>query len=514
LRNIPVNKVEPTMNTDEEYYLGLYERHAEARAGRRNRRRISKISKRRIKRRRGALDAYFNLKTRRYQLWLRQNYLRLLAIAILLFFGGYEIVALRDPLYYVKIPGPVHQSTLANRVMPPPPPNVSSETTALEKKRGESKGGSLQSTTPMTLTSQSQNSEPSLKDETKVNNPNQDVAKDESTTRIASISKDEEKRPRQNNVRKAGSHTPTSSVKSLPGQKSLEYPNKQKTVAPPTVASKATLTEIISDEPADAEAPEAKSRIPKSPPKISPSTNAHRSALPRMQSGHSTRSKTGKALSSDPGTIPGANENFWKWFQDSKGAEGAGASSVECPEESTRLCQMFYKFIRKYKIRTIYDVSCAKNLQWMPVILSKIGNEIWGFKYHCGEYDNEKLASAKISLKEFDFVEFDKRMWWKDGFPADIQLAFAWDVLPHTAYGRVWSFFVNARKYDITYILVDNYPGLSNDPSPQRMHLNLRKHPFRFPAAKEVVQNVTEPNDTEKRQLLFYETIMLPENIG
>lgn len=49
--------------------------------------------------------------------------------------------------------------------------------------------------------------------------------------------------------------------------------------------------------------------------------------------------------------------------------------------------------------------------------------------------------------------------------------------------------------------------------SPKRMFINLRKHPFRFPAAKEVVQNVTEPGETEKRQLLFYESSMLPENL-
>jgi hypothetical protein len=156
----------------------------------------------------------------------------------------------------------------------------------------------------------------------------------------------------------------------------------------------------------------------------------------------------------------------------------------------------------------------VKNIGWMPIILNKIGNELWGFKYHCSEHVIAELAEAKSALKEFKFVEFDDRMWWKDGFPSDVELVFAWDVLPHIAYGRVWSFFVHARKQEVTYILVDNYPGMTNDPSPHRMHLNLRKHPFRFPAAKEVVQNITEPGETEKRQLLFYETVALPDNIS
>lgn len=73
---------------------------------------------------------------------------------------------------------------------------------------------------------------------------------------------------------------------------------------------------------------------------------------------------------------------------------------------------------------------------------------------------------------------------------------------------------MNVRRANVKYVLVDNYPGILNDPSPERFYLNLRKHPFRFPAAKEVVQNVTQVGETANRQLLFYETPMLPDNLG
>lgn len=253
------------------------------------------------------------------------------------------------------------------------------------------------------------------------------------------------------------------------------------------------------------------------------------------------------------GAEPGAGQNFWQWFQDNKGSEkGAVSNAITCPEENKRLCQMFYKYLRKYKIRCIFDASCAVNVEWMPEILQKAGNELWGFKYYCSVTDEAKMATAKEKLSSLNFVEFIPDHWWRDGFPDDTELLFAWDTLPHIAYGRVWNFFVKAKKQEIKYILVDNYPGIMNDPvsqqlfhqcsatqkgtfgdhawlltffaslfiqfshsfqSPKRNYLNLRKHPFRFPAAKEVVQNVTEPGETAKRQLLFYEGSTLPDNL-
>lgn len=214
------------------------------------------------------------------------------------------------------------------------------------------------------------------------------------------------------------------------------------------------------------------------------------------------------------GTAPGANENFWDWFQATKHAADSGRTKIDCPEENKRLCEMFYKLVRKYKIRSVYDASCSKNVGWMPTVLRKISSEIWGFKYHCGETQEDLMASAKAALEGFNFATFTSEKWWRYGFPRDVELVFAWDVLAHTAYGRVWTFFVYCRKQEVKYVLVDNYPGILNDPSPERFYLNLRKHPFRFPSAKEVVQNVTETGETANRQLLFYEGVTLPDNLG
>ncbi|KAK1866743.1 hypothetical protein I4F81_009258 [Pyropia yezoensis] len=94
----------------------------------------------------------------------------------------------------------------------------------------------------------------------------------------------------------------------------------------------------------------------------------------------------------------------------------------------------------------------------------------------------------------------------------DVGLVFAWDVLAHTPYGRVWGFFVRARVDGVGLVLFDNYPGLVNNPSPRRRYLNVRKHPFRFGQATEVVQNVTEGSgEAVRRQMLLYKVSTLPE---
>lgn len=169
--------------------------------------------------------------------------------------------------------------------------------------------------------------------------------------------------------------------------------------------------------------------------------------------------------SKSDGANPGAGENFWRWFQETKDdGKGTVSDTVNCPEENKRLCTMFYKYIRKYKIRSVYDVSCVKNLDWMPEILQKAGSELWGFKYYCSATDEEGMTKAKEKLSSVKFVDFVSELWWRQGFGQKPELLFAWDTLAHTAYGRVWHFFVKAKSQNIKYILVDNYPGILNDP--------------------------------------------------
>lgn len=227
-----------------------------------------------------------------------------------------------------------------------------------------------------------------------------------------------------------------------------------------------------------------------------------------------TDSASSTSSGSSGGSEPGAGENFWQWFQESKGNANHNVSAtIQCPDDSKRLCTMFYKYIRKYKIRSVFDASCGKNVEWMPKILKAAGGELWGFKYYCSSTDDEEMANAKEKLSSMSFVEFSSDAWWKTGFPSKIEMLFAWDTLAHIAFGRVWNFFVKAKSSQVKYILIDNYPSLTNDPSPDRQFINVRRHPFKFPAAKEVVQNVTEPGETAKRQLLFYETQSLPGNL-
>lgn len=201
-------------------------------------------------------------------------------------------------------------------------------------------------------------------------------------------------------------------------------------------------------------------------PDIDPRLSRRRppdSTIGTQRDSETDNSKTESAA--EKGAEPGAGENFWNWFQEAKGSETTGASkSLACPEDHKRLCQMLYKYLRKYKIRRIFDVSCEKNYEWMGDILKKVGNELWGFKYYCSLWSGEKAPEARRILGGLPFVEFDDAKWWRAGFASDTELLFAWDTLAHLAYGRVWNFFVKARKQDIKYILVDNYPGILNDP--------------------------------------------------
>jgi hypothetical protein len=511
-------------NAEDEYYLGLYERHADARAGRRNRRRVTGSGQRSLRKGRGALDAYFRIKSRKSQLCLRKNYVRLIAVVLFLFFIGYEIIALRNPLLsptnndlplHVPSSPPVIPPHVQTIVLPKPIAPATQQEPEQDAKILSSLPASTSSAVLVNPRPRSQTETPRAQTNSQLSNNatfTSNKAQERSSSGDPESANDIDVTKQPNQVAKPHANKGRSpalpiGLKKMPSVLKAEQPM----IAPETAPD---LPDTLANEPADADnfETESQSRI-----------NAPKFAKPKATkpvAGFTRKSRPSKVpkqiagSENDSGALPGADENFWRWFQESKGTEGSGPSSVDCPDENKRLCQMFYKFIRKYKIRTIYDVSCAKNIGWMPIILHKIGNELWGFKYHCSEHVIAELAEAKNALKEFKFVEYDDRMWWKDGFPSDVELVFAWDVLPHTAYGRVWSFFVHARKQEVTYILVDNYPGMTNDPSPQRTHLNLRKHPFRFPAAKEVVQNITEPGETEKRQLLFYETVALPANIS
>ncbi|GAB0489261.1 hypothetical protein MMPV_000478 [Pyropia vietnamensis] len=235
-------------------------------------------------------------------------------------------------------------------------------------------------------------------------------------------------------------------------------------------------------------------------------------------------------------------------------------------QPSARLCATFYKTVRKYKVRRVVDISCAANVGWMRAVVARLGSELWGFSYVCMAAEAAETASNEAAFAAAaaeqgraeagsalagappavpSWVTFETRRWWKEGFggtppaeagstaaasavaasaaaaadPAgggggtgDVGLVFAWDVLAHTPYGRVWGFFVRARVDGVGLVLFDNYPGLVNNPSPRRRYLNVRKHPFRFGQATEVVQNVTEGSgEAVRRQMLLYKVSTLPE---
>lgn len=69
---------------------------------------------------------------------------------------------------------------------------------------------------------------------------------------------------------------------------------------------------------------------------------------------------------------------------------GEGTEGVEGVENPTsplmkarRTRDALQIVLKKYNIRSIVDVPCAANAQWMPEFLVKLDYEVPGFQYHC-----------------------------------------------------------------------------------------------------------------------------------
>lgn len=513
------------MNSDDDYYVDLYERHAEARANRRARRRS--WSRQQWDKRREAQKLFQSgcYKLRHPRKWLMHNAFRISSFAICVFLIVCELIFLRESIV-------AHKTAAANTSYIHHESNhqiAPSSSTANSNLPSHALSQQVESDKTNPLPSALRHVEPSnsgsAEQASSINATRDNGEREQSVGSEAAKHVVVTEAPQLKATLSSSSvvHGGATQVHNAAAQsaKSVSEPENDVAVEPEARGEFARGeqrrkrekydSDVAAVRAMEAEPADASSDVHLSKKRASKKINEK---MPSGSSDSPPSRQNPESEASERRAEPGAQENFWKWFQESKGSENASSGELECPSDVSRLCQMFYKIVRKYKIRAVFDVSCPNNVGWMPSILEKLGNEIWGFKYYCSESTKGDIAAVKDAFDKVSFVEYDRRQWWRAGFPDDVELVFAWDVLAHTAYGRVWSFFVHARKQDIKYALVDNYPRVSNSPSPKRMYVNLRKHPFRFPAAKEVVQNVTEPGETANRQLLFYEVSMLPENVG
>lgn len=530
------------MSSDDDYYVELYERHAEARKGRRARRRGSGGNGASAGRR--GLDKYRGQKARRSKGCVLQSSMRIAGVVFIAVIAAYELYLFRgsdtstgsektDMIEKLSVAADEEGSygknvpkSLQGSDSDTSPDNIRT-TTSGEAQAPPTSGDARTSVNVSTIASegtdeQSPSPSPEKNPQLAENGGTEKVIAAEAVNSKVEVPAYPPLKKKvvgtQSAIDKLGeSDNKGESTLSLQSEGTTKSKKKETETA--THSRKKTKEDEseIDTESADSETRSHGETSKESDSKKVVKELNNRAGKGKPDRDDQTRSDTKLNTGNrDVGSEPGAKENFWKWFQESKVTEGTGASSVECPDENHKLCQMFYKYARKYKIRSIFDASCGKNLGWIDVPLKKISNELWGFKYYCGEPDATRMEEAKERLKEFSFVEFDDRKWWKSGFPEGVELLFAWDTLAHTAFGRVWSFFVNVRKQDIKWVLVDNYPAIMNDPSPKRQYINLRKHPFRFPAATAVVQDVRETGEEEtvKRQLLLYEGPALPDNLG
>eukprot|EP00183_Erythrolobus_madagascarensis_P006501 CAMPEP_0185845170 /NCGR_PEP_ID=MMETSP1354-20130828/1204_1 /TAXON_ID=708628 /ORGANISM="Erythrolobus madagascarensis, Strain CCMP3276" /LENGTH=496 /DNA_ID=CAMNT_0028545065 /DNA_START=1379 /DNA_END=2869 /DNA_ORIENTATION=+ len=228
----------------------------------------------------------------------------------------------------------------------------------------------------------------------------------------------------------------------------------------------------------------------------------------------------------------GSEVGFLQWFQRTGDGEvHESKRNLTCPEETPhrQLCNNLYKIVRKNKLRHIADLNCAHNAHWLETVVAKLAEEFWGFTYTCMSPSEEVIESLKQNpalqpLK--NVLGFRHTMWWK---PADaaqsdggaklpplkpVDMYFAWDVLAHASYGRIWSFLRTVKAENVRFLLFDHYPAIPNDPSPVRTTINIRRHPFKFDKPLSAISNVTEPgedNEEVRRQVVLYGVDQIPE---
>lgn len=457
------------MTSEDEYFDFQERRYDRRRSSNRPRRRGSATSRRR----RRYDDGYIAQKSRRAKAWYNRNVPRLMAAGMFLFLLAYEVVILKGPLTDKELV-PTRDSSLSNSVIAhasvshPRDPllqedDEESPSNATRKRAAPSQPPPTTSSAPKSKPRTPVSIESGATTADRVRAAANALPADENTDA------DETDPPPYRPLRKhkrPSAHTESVKVA------------KRKKPSPASALSLESQAADVDDDLDDDPDVEVKKSSASSKSRSSSRSSSRAPSTSSRSKGAS--SATDADIDANPpiarkhgkigegGAEPGAGENFWQWFQENKGSEkGAVSNTINCPKENKRLCEMVYKYLRKYKIRCIFDASCAVNVDWMPEILQKAGNELWGFKYYCGVTDAEKMVTAKEKLSSLNFVEFVPDHWWRDGFPEDTELLFAWDTLPHIAYGRVWNFFVKAKKQEIKYILVDNYPGIMNDPVSQ-----------------------------------------------
>lgn len=435
---------------DDDFYQERASRRYETRSSSRPRRRNSN-SLRRRSRRYTAIDAFD--KSRRGKFWYNLSAARFVAMCIFASLVAYEVFILRAPL-----------AADANTPSPKPrifvsPTKVHTSISANTKSDTVS-GPSANTVTPPARSIHPAPVPPAI--------PAQLVAPPNSAAYIAPVTSIRSRSEPVFSQRRPVTDVPADS--DADGESSTKPHNLRPKFRPLMRRSRAGVT-VTSDEKIVAQSPASALNIKVSSGTLPSKVSSSASALA------STESDDGNAAKEKKGADPGAGENFWKWFQETKGSDNEKvATALNCPEDYQRLCSMFYKYLRKYKIRSVFDVSCTKNLDWMPDILRKAGGELWGFKYYCSAVDDQGMTDAKTKLASIPFVEFSSDQWWRSGFPNKAELLFGWDTLPHIAFGRIWNFFVKARMSDIKYILVDNYPSIQNDPVSLKARVHLPLH--------------------------------------
>eukprot|EP00188_Purpureofilum_apyrenoidigerum_P002178 Plantae.Rhodophyta-Purpureofilum_apyrenoidigerum.ctg232.p1 GENE.Plantae.Rhodophyta-Purpureofilum_apyrenoidigerum.ctg232~~Plantae.Rhodophyta-Purpureofilum_apyrenoidigerum.ctg232.p1 ORF type:complete len:312 (-),score=53.88 Plantae.Rhodophyta-Purpureofilum_apyrenoidigerum.ctg232:6-941(-) len=185
---------------------------------------------------------------------------------------------------------------------------------------------------------------------------------------------------------------------------------------------------------------------------------------------------------------------------------------VKCADSSTKkLCQSVYKLAVKHGVHSLLDASCGLNADWMPEVVQQLSTLGLTFHFICLSKDSQEQQVLKDKFENLHNVDVIVAKWWATELPGKIDMVLMWDELSHVMYSKAWAFLSAVKKSQAKLLVLDNYPTVNNEASTSKQHLNVRRHPFSLPSAKETIYDVTEAGDTKSRQLVLYDVENLPK---
>lgn len=181
------------------------------------------------------------------------------------------------------------------------------------------------------------------------------------------------------------------------------------------------------------------------------------------------------------------------------------ANFVRKGHNITKVSNMLYRVIRKYKVHSMVDVPCRSHSRWMGQLLASIKREGRGnFAYFCVDSSRSMLdlvASRMPETKAVDVIYIDRK-FWKEHLPR-ADLVFAWDGLEMMKVENVHSFvseIIQGGRHE--YFLVGSSPSVMRNGINHGM--NVRKMPYMLGQPMRMFKELNTDKSVVEKQMYLY----------